>query len=109
MPEFIQAPSFRKKIFMVNTKQGLTAELITELQDEQTVFALAVLMMDLHVATLMKNKAGVANSFLKTGVLLRNNPGFSQRFRKTQAEIIKYVQGEQPPKSFGSNPPDDQL
>jgi hypothetical protein len=68
-------------------KPELTEQQVQIMRDDQTVFALAVLMMDLHTGTLIKNKNMVANSFMKAGVVLRNNPGFPDRFKAAQDRV----------------------
>lgn len=72
-------------------RKQLAAQEREDARDDQTVYALAVLMVDIHVATSLKNKNMIANSFMKCGVLLRNNPGFVARFKKEQTEIINHI------------------
>ena len=50
--------------------------------DDSTILSLAAVAMDLHVATLLRDKNGVASQFLRIGILLRQNPGFAKRFRE---------------------------
>lgn len=66
-------------------------EAIIKLKDEQTVFALAGLSLDIHIGTLVQNKANVANAFMKIGVVLKNNPGFVKRFKQAQKAVIDSV------------------
>lgn len=86
-----------KNVKKVVSTEELTREQLQEIMDSQTVFALAVLMMDIHTGTLMKNKPLVANSFMKAQVVLQNNPGFPARFKAAQQAIKNAVQSEQPP------------
>lgn len=65
-----------------------SAEEMQDMADEHTVFGLAVLMMDLRTAVLLKNTPGIANAYMKSDVLLRSNPGFPERLKLAQAEII---------------------
>jgi hypothetical protein len=69
----------------------MTPEQREELADSQTIFALACLAVDMYVATEMKNKPMIANSFLKLGVVLRNNPGFVARLKKEQKDIMEHM------------------
>lgn len=62
------------------------------IRDEQTVFGLAVLAMQIHTGTLTKNKNQVANAFLKMGVMLKQNPGFAERFKAAQTAIVAQAQ-----------------
>ena len=55
--------------------------------DEQTVFSLAVLMMDVHAGTFIKKPHMVANAIMKTSLILNNNPGFSDRFKAVQDQL----------------------
>lgn len=80
-------------------KSKFTEDQIRAFVDEQTVFAMASLMLDIHTHTMLKNKNGVANAFLKAGVVLKNNPGFVGRFKMAQEAIIKEMQKSGPPKS----------
>jgi hypothetical protein len=54
--------------------------------------------MDIHTGTLVKNKNMVANAFLKIGVILKNNPGFPERFKLAQKAIIDQMKKSGPPK-----------
>jgi len=76
---------------------ALSEKRIEIMRDDQTVFALAVLMMDLHVATLLKNKNGAANCLMKAGVVLRNNAGFPARFKAAQQAVIDQMRKQGPP------------
>ena len=89
-----------KVIDDLNAPKGpqLSREKIERIMDEQTVFGLACLMMDIHVGTLIKNKNMVANAFMKSGVLLQNNPGFPERFKKAQQAVKDHLKTEGPPK-----------
>ena len=71
---------------------------IQQIVDEQTVFGLAVLMMNVHVGSQIRNKAMVANSFMKATVLLKNNPGFPERFKKAQEAVMNHLKDQGPPK-----------
>ena len=73
------------------------------MRDDQTVFALAVLAMEIHTGTLIKQKNMVANAFMKMGVILRNNPGFPERFKAAQAHVIAQMKKQGPPLE-GSTP-----
>lgn len=80
-------------------KPELTPEQLAELQDymdQQTVFSLATLMVDLHVASAVKDKSGLVNVMLKLAVVLKNNPGFIPRFKAAQREIIERIQKSTP-------------
>lgn len=77
--------------------QELSEKQIEIMRDDQTVFALAVLMMDIHTGTLIKNKNMVANSFMKAGVILQNNPGFPDRFKAAQQHVINQMKKQGPP------------
>lgn len=72
---------------MTTEKKPLTDQQLENIADEHTVFGLAVLAVDLHNATIMRNKAQVANSFFKIGIMLRNNKGFIERFKKAQDAV----------------------
>lgn len=64
--------------------------------DEHTIFLLAGLMIDLHMATSLREQHVVINSALKAGVLMKNNPGFVARFKKAhllRLEQLKALQG----------------
>jgi hypothetical protein len=78
-----------------------------EIRDEHTVFSLAVLAMDMHMYASLKNKALMANAFMKVGIVIRNNPGFPERFKKAQMAIAA-ASGPQPteaPDLVSANPP----
>lgn len=83
----------------VKQKQ-MTSEQLNMLVDEQTTMMLASMALDIHTGTLLKNKALVANSFMKIGVILRNNPGFIERFKKAQAAIIAHIKKEGKPSTL---------
>lgn len=78
-------------------QKELTKAELQDFVDEQTVFSLAVIMMEIHTATLLKNKNGVANNFMKVGVILRNNPGFPKRFKAIQQQILDQMKNAKAP------------
>jgi hypothetical protein len=81
----------------------LNDEQIQKFLDEQTTFALACLMMDIHTGTVIKNKNMVANAFMRSGVVIRNNPGYPERLRAAQ-EAIKAEMKKQGKLKEGSTP-----
>jgi hypothetical protein len=85
----------------------LTDEQIQIMRDDQTVFSLAVLMMEVQTGTLIKNKNMVANAFMKAGVILRNNPGFPERFKRAQQAIIAEMKKQGPPAADATPLPTD--
>jgi hypothetical protein len=88
---------------LLKNPPSLTPEQIQAFMDEQTVFSLAVLMMDVHVGTMLKNKSMVANAFMKAGVVIQNNAGFPERFRQAKKAILERMKKQGPPKP-GSTP-----
>lgn len=75
----------------------MSEQQIQILKDEQTVFSLAVLMMEIHTGTLIKNKNIVAHAFMKAGIVLRNNGGFPERFKKVIENLTTQMKQEGPP------------
>jgi len=70
----------------------LTDEQIEILRDEQTVFALAVMAVEINVGTLLRDKNKTTIALLKIGNILKSNPGFTERFRKVQKMLIEQMQ-----------------
>lgn len=69
--------------------KNLPPEVIQRMVDDQTIFVLAALAMDLHVATQLRNQPIVVNTFMKINVAINSNPGFAERFRKLQEQVKK--------------------
>lgn len=85
-------------------QEKYTPEQVQEFLDEQAIFSLAVLMVDLHVSSCTKNKQGLVNAMLKAGVVIRNNPGFIPRFKAAQKEIIDQIQKARPSDLVSATP-----
>lgn len=74
-----------------DTPKELTPEQkqeLTEHLDEQTVFSLAVMMLEVHTASYLKQQDRLYQAFMKVNVILRNNPGFPERFKAVQKQIM---------------------
>lgn len=76
----------------------------TALRDERTVFELAILAMEIHTGTLLKNKNKVANAFLKMTVVLSRNPGFAERFKAAQQAVIDQIEAIDKPSVIAPSP-----
>lgn len=57
--------------------------------DNQTIFVLAALMVDLYMATIVRNEAAVGVILPNAGNLLRARPGFVERFKALQQDVLK--------------------
>lgn len=59
----------------------------TEMMDDHTIFTLAICMVNLRMAVLLKDPKKIANCYLKADAAVQSNPGFLERLRKTSEEI----------------------
>jgi len=82
-----------------------TKQQLQDFNDEQTIFSLALLMMDLRTAILLKDRAGIANAFLKSGVVVQNNPGFAERLKKIKDGVMASVNAPTTPMDVALSPP----
>lgn len=79
---------------MKNMDDTKPKKLSTKEQDEQTVFALAALCMDIHAGTLVRNTKLLSLAFMKVNTILAKDPGFVERFNKARAAIQQLIKLE---------------